>query len=160
MKTLLCAVILSLAHTCTAQTPSHLPAFNDYPVASEQAPTTTHKVVIAGAQSRQYASMLRNAAGHPPDFAGHYILASWGCGASCVQAAAINANDGKVVWLPFTVCCWPLEVTEPLDFKLDSRLLIVHGSRNEKGSGTHYYLLDAEKQRFVPLPTTPQPPEK
>jgi len=54
-----------------------------------------------------------------------------------------------VVWLPFTVCCFPPEVSEPLEFKLDSRLLIVRRSRNENGAGTYYYLLDP--QRFILL---------
>ncbi len=94
--------------------------------------------------------MLREAATHAPDFAGHYILATAGSGASCVMAAAIDANDGTVVWFPFTVCCWPLDITEPLEYKPDSRLLIVHGKRNEKGSGgTHFYTFEPSKRKFA-----------
>ena len=55
------------------------------------------------------------------------------------MAAAIDAKTGAVSSLPFTVSNWPLDVTEPLDYKPNSRLLIVHGSRNEKGNGTYYY---------------------
>lgn len=147
MKTLaiLCASLLLLAQAATAQTAA--PVFADYPALTASL-QSTHKVLLQSPQSRRYATMIREAATHPPNFAGHYVLASFGCGASCVMAAAINAQDGTVIWLPFTVCCWPVEITEPLDFKPDSRLLIVHGSRNEKRSGTHYYVLDSASRKF------------
>ncbi len=68
------------------------------------------------------------------------------------MAAAIDTVNGRVVWVPFTVCCWPLEITEPLKYKPDSRLLIVQGRRDEKGpDGNHYYLIDSAKRRFVPV---------
>ena len=64
------------------------------------------------------------------------------------MAAAIDRRTGKVVWLPFTVCCWPMTITEPLEYRLESTLLIVHGKSDEKGdSGTHYYRLAGS--RFV-----------
>jgi len=34
------------------------------------------------------------------------------------------------------------EPEEPLQFRIDSKLLIVSGSRNEKGEGTYYYKWD------------------
>ena len=75
-----------------------------------------------------------------PNFAGHFALASWGCGASCIMAAAIDGDTGAVTWLPFTVCCWETEIIEPLEFQPNSRLLIVHGQRDERGAGgTHFY---------------------
>lgn len=129
------------------------PRFQDY-VAAPETLAHPHKVVIAGKRSREFASVLREAASGPPDFAGHYILASWGCGAGCIMAAAIDEKTGDVIWLPFTVCCWPLDVSEPLEFKIDSRLLIVRGSRNEKGKGIYYYLL--QNQKFTLLAATEQ----
>lgn len=144
---LFCVFAILGAQICTANQSSP-PRFEDYSAAQETI-TPGHKPVIVGKMSRRYASVLRDAAERPPDFAGHYVLASWGCGASCVMAAAIDAKTGTVIWLPFTVCCWPLEITEPLEFKIDSHLLIVRGSRNEKGGGVYYYLLD--NQRFTLL---------
>ncbi len=146
-------ILAFAAHTALAQTAP--PTFTDYPAPPEHL-QTTHKALIRTPQSRRYATMLREAVTHPPDFAGHYILATVGCGASCVLAAAIDAKDGTVVWLPFTVCCWPLDITEPLEYKRNSRLLIVHGQRNEKGSnGSHVYALDPGKHRFVTLNKSP-----
>lgn len=115
------------------------PQFADFPAPYTGAKQADLKLVDA--KSRRYASMLRAAARHSPNFAGHYILASWGCGASCVMAAAIDSRTGLVTWLPFTVCCWSMSIIEPLEFRPGSRLLVVHGSRDEQGDGgeTHYY---------------------
>ena len=89
-----------------------------------------------------YEKILRATEGRKPNFAGHYVLTSWGCGASCTMSAAIDTGTGTVSWLPFTVCCWAPEIAEPLQFRADSRLLIVHGSRNEHGGGVHYYTIE------------------
>lgn len=107
---------------------------------------------MADAKSLQYATVLRDAARRTPNFAGHYVLASWGCGASCIMSAAIDAKTGTVTWLPFTVCCWEANIGEPLEFRPNSRLLIVHGSRDEQGSGIHYY--NFEKRQFSEVPGT------
>ncbi len=81
----------------------------------------------------------------PVNFAGHYVLTSIGCGAGCVQVAAIDAGTGAVAWLPKTVCCWPLALTDPLEYRRDSRLLIVYGALNEKGSGAHAFVFDGRR---------------
>jgi hypothetical protein len=65
------------------------------------------------------------------------------------MSAAVDTRNGTVSWLPFKVCCWDADVDEPLQFRPDSRLLIVHGSRNEQGSGVHYYKL--EGRQFVEI---------
>ena len=100
------------------------------------------------ALSRRYRTDLQEACDTGPvNFAGHYVLTSIGCGAGCVQVAAIDAGAGSVTWLTQTVCCWPLAMTEPLEYRRDSRLLIVHGALNEKGSGVHAFVFDG--RRFV-----------
>ena len=58
------------------------------------------------------------------------------------MAVAIDARTGATTWLPFTVCCWGPEVNEPIEFRKDSKLVVIHGSRNESGSGVHYYQLN------------------
>lgn len=95
------------------------------------------------AQGRRYRTVIRQAAARPIDFAGHYIMATWGCGSGCVMAAAIDTLSGRVTSLPFTVSDWPLDVTEPLSYRPDSCLLIVQGSRNESTEhGTYYYVFN------------------
>lgn len=118
------------------------PSFNDFPAS----PYTGKQVAprLLDKQSRQYASILRAAARRPVDFAGRYVLATWGCGASCVMGAAVDAKTGTVTWLPFKVCCWAPAIREPIEYRAESRLLVVHGNLDEAGSATnmHYYAFD------------------
>ena len=97
-----------------------------------------------------FRTMIRDAAGQKPNFAGHYILTSWGCGSPCIQTFAIDAVTGRTTWLPFTLCCWPIDVDDPRSFRSDSRLLILRGQGNEAGGqGPWRYVLDPEG--FRPL---------
>lgn len=123
--------------------------FSDFPASAYRGRAAA--VQLMDARSRDHASALRAAARGRPNFAGHFVLATWGCGASCVMGAAIDARTGAVAWLPFTVCCWTIDVSTPLEYRRDSRMLIVHGSRDEQGAGgdAHYYAFDG--RRFAPL---------
>ena len=123
------------------------PDFADYPAkastASSQAPLQLDRA------SRRYRTILRDASYHPADFAGHYVLANWGCGAGCVVVAAIDKSSGKVVMFPSTVSDWPDDIEEPLAYHLDSRLLVVHGRLDESGQGVHYFAFDG--RHFKPI---------
>jgi hypothetical protein len=124
------------------------PTFDDCP-ATLQAKHTTPRLKFTDARSRQYKTVIRDAAKGPINFAGRYILATWGCGAGCVMAAAIDAASGRVTSLPFTVSDWPLDVSEPLSYHADSCLLVVHGSQNESAEhGTYYYTFDGTAFRL------------
>ncbi len=68
-----------------------------------------------------------------------YVLTAWGCGAECLTGTAIDAKTGKVYWIPFSICRWRDDVNKPIDFRIDSRLVVFTGSRNEKGQGVYYY---------------------
>ncbi|WP_157696075.1 hypothetical protein [Caballeronia temeraria] len=133
------------------------PRFAEYPSAVEMARKPV-KPRLTTNETRRYATQLSDAARHGVNFAGHFILAEWGCGAGCVMAAAIDARTGKVVMLPFTVSDWPLDIAEPLAYRKDSRLLIVRGSRDERGRGTYYYRFDGAAFQLIEAPpATPRP---
>lgn len=142
-------LVLACLSTCAIAAPR----FEDFPAPRYTGQTAN--VRLMDKQSRQYARILRTESHRPINFAGGYVLATWGCGASCVMGAAIDAKTGSVTWLPFTVCCRDLRIVEPLEFHLDSRLLVVHGNINETGAATdvHYYGFDG--QRFAPIISHP-----
>ena len=108
-----------------------------------------------------WRTRLREAAARRPDFAGHYVLASWGCGTECVMGAAVDVRSGHVVRLPGSLCCWfsdgqaTPEDVEPMRYRLNSRLLVLTGRRNERDgdAGTHYYAM--ENGRLVHLRDVP-----
>jgi hypothetical protein len=124
------------------------PSFEDCQVAVSTPQKPVH-VKLSTAESRRFASRLRDAARQPINFAGQYVLASWGCGAGCVMGGAVDTKSGNVVMLPFTISDWPLEVTEPLSFRKDSCLLVAQGSRNEQGHGTYYYKFNGRQFDLV-----------
>src|SRR5215469_9894515 len=118
-------------------------------------------VKIVTRQARTYRTMLRDSIKDGPNFAGHYAIGQWGCGAGCVQFAIIDAKTGNVYFPPFfvSVVAGPEEkmdeIPEPLQFKPDSKLLIVTGARNEKGGGVYYYKWDNKQLSLIsstPLP--------
>ncbi len=96
---------------------------------------------IVSSQDREFKTKIIEASKLNVNFAGHYILSSFGCGASCVMSFALDKESGEITWLPFTVCCSESVETgvEPLAFKKDSRLLVITGSRDEQGKGIYYY---------------------
>jgi hypothetical protein len=144
----LCIALIIYSTSISAADHSHPISFDTYKVGvatkkSSVLPKTT------SADATPYISQLNSAARQPINFAGHYILATWGCGSGCVMGGAIDTVTGRVVMLPFTVSNWPLQVVEPLAFQKDSALLVIQGSRNEQGSGIHYYQFDGSQFKLL-----------
>jgi hypothetical protein len=131
---------------------ANFPHFEDYPV------TVTFKgrnhPVILDSNSRAFRTRLREAGRETPNFADHYVVTIWGCGTGCVMGAIVDAVTGKVQWFPGTICCWYEmgEEVEPVEFRRNSRLIILNGMINEKGDvARRYYKF--EKNRLVLIST-------
>ena len=45
---------------------------------------------------RLFRTMIRQGASKGPNFAGHYTIAEWGCGSSCVSIALMDAKDDTI----------------------------------------------------------------
>lgn len=126
---LLTVFLLAFSSIGFAQSDS--PTFTDYAAKVEEA-----KNVKVNLKSHKDANMfrtnLRNAAKEGVNFAGHFILTTWGCGTNCTQSAIIDARNGKVFFprelegASFGFCDFPDE-TEPMVSQADSRLLILNG---------------------------------
>lgn len=138
------AIVLGIASTVSAQ--DGAPRFEDYAVRESYA-GPSHAPVLTTRAQREYRTRLREAASERPNFAGRYIVTKWGCGTECVMGAVIDAKTGKVIMLPFSLCCWGVDVPddfEPFVFRLDSRLIVFDGARdeNESDRGKHYYTIE------------------
>ncbi|GAA0558184.1 hypothetical protein GCM10008942_03330 [Rhizomicrobium electricum] len=129
--------------------PPDAPKFSDWPV---RAMTTTHRVSISlrhNPQARLFRTVLRQASQQEPDFAGHYKIAVWGCGASCTDWGIIDLATGKVVLDESLRGIGGANIgpeTETPDywglrFRKDSALLIVVGAPREddRRDGIAYY---------------------
>jgi hypothetical protein len=78
-----------------ADIPKDAPRASDYPAKPYTGRNATPDVK-SHPRSRHYRTQLRNWAAEKPNFAGHYILATWGCGTGCTEIAIIDAITGKV----------------------------------------------------------------
>lgn len=121
---------------------TRIPQFKEFPAKGKYA--GKNAPVIITRNDRMYRTRLREAAQEKPNFAGHYILTAWGCGTGCLMGAVIDANTGKVRWFPHAICCWgDIERDDnftPIAYRLDSRLIVFTGLRNEEGDqGAHFY---------------------
>ncbi len=158
IRFLLLAALLS-AFSSTGLAQSTTPTFTQYAARVEKS-----RSVRVNLKSHKNANMfrtnLRNAAKEGVNFAGHYILTTWGCGTNCSQSAIIDARNGRVFFpgeLEGTIFgfCELADDTEPLAYQADSRLLVLSGFKggdfDNKGGrcGTYYLEWTGTKLRQV-----------
>ena len=114
------------------------------------APSSTLKPAtpdVRAGTAHLYRTVIREGAKKGPDFAGHYTIIRIGCGAATVCVAIADAQSGKVYFPPQLEEATALQVdtggtdVDTLNYRRDSRLLIVIGSPNEKSAraGVSYY---------------------
>ena len=117
------------------------PRFEDYSVSMYSGPVSAPDL-SSHPDAKTYATRLRAAAAAKVNFAGEYILTTWGCGTNCIMGVAQNAKTGSVHFLPGTICCWfeAGENVEPVVFQADSILIVLTGLINEQEPmATRYY---------------------
>lgn len=130
--------------TRAATSRDDLPRFEDMPVAQKFTGKPA-PVKLSTPESRRYRTVIREGAREGPNFAGHYTIVTWGCGTGCIQFAIVDATTGVVYSPRFYVAARvrfdeeTQQSDEPLQFRIDSKLLIVSGSPNEKNEGIYYY---------------------
>jgi hypothetical protein len=114
--------------------------------------------IIRTAFDRRFQSQIRRQAIPPPNFAGHFKIAEWGCGSSCVSIAAVDLKTGRVYEPPFSILGYgsPYQYEggdAELENHVSSRLLIARGCPEDKNCGTYYYEWKGnhfEQIRFTP----------
>lgn len=95
-------------------------------------------VSLATAEAKRFRTRIRATQSQPINFAGKHVLTTWGAGEGCVTGAAVNAETGASVFLPFTACN-STKADGPLEFRKDSRLLVVRGQIREGSQKGLYY---------------------
>ncbi len=144
-------IVLLTAFTAFPAFAADLPQFKDFP-ATKVYQGKNSPVNIATPEAREFRTRLTEAARQKPNFAGHYILAHWGCGSGCIRPAIIDAKSGRVFMVPFTVASVGEEDIDQVQFRPDSRLFIVNGSRNDQPeNGSFYYLWNGRQLELIHL---------
>ena len=107
----------------------------------------TSQLVLTTRLAKKYKSVITVESAKPVNFAGHYRVATWGCGTDCRGFAIINKHTGVVYTLPGVeyVAGVMGNEDERLAFKADSKLFIMTGIQNDKVEGKFYYIWGKEK---------------
>jgi hypothetical protein len=146
--------------------PANPPQFEAFQVKEKFDGSVAKPDVRSHPRSRMFRTVIREGAKDGPNFAGHYTILGWGCGAGCVSLAIVDAKTGRVFHPEnlqtvdnFNV---DYDAFEPPDgrlvkYRLDSRLLVVIGGINEDPArrGISYFVWEGEKLRrirFAPKP--------
>jgi hypothetical protein len=156
-----------------------LPRFEDYPV-KELFKESPHPPIIVTPEQHLYRTRIRQGVekgwgvwtngewgkeqNRPgPNFAGHYIVIVWGCGAPCLMMAICDARTGAVYnpplsWtggmaLPLLVLPRSLGRDADFEFLQNSRLMIInatpHAERRDAGSYTFYFLWKDDQWKLL-----------
>ena len=151
MKTLIQTILILMfgALAISAQSKS-LPRFEDYLIREDFRGKIAPVKLIASA-ARMYRTMLRGSAKQGVNFAGHYIIATWGCGSDCHSFAIIDAKTGNVYFsdLISFVGGQLYQEEDRLQFRKNSRLLIVAGAKNDEEIGKFFYEWKNNRLRLI-----------
>jgi hypothetical protein len=145
----------------TVTTAAQRPAFSAYAVSVEKARVRAIDFK-ASPDAKSFRTRLSAAIKEGVNFAGHYIVVGWGCGTGCISGAIIDAKNGRVYWpIQFYAMATGIDgndyVDKPVEYRKNSRLLILRGSPGvkdndpEKPSGEYYYEWRNNDLRLVKL---------
>lgn len=145
MKLYISLLILIFSFSTYAKTPT----FQDYPAQTYTGKNQPLKLTL---QSKKYRTLFKQMSQQQPNFAGHYVMETVGCGGGCSFALAYDAKTGQSFVLSDTFAdCYSEQkgfTQNDIFFQKDSRLVMAVGSRygDHAQCETVYYLV--EKNQF------------
>lgn len=131
--------------------------FRGYRVSITSVPKRPVSPEVRSGKARLYRTTIREGAKQGPNFADHFTIIPIGCGAATVCLAIMDANTGKVYFPQELRSVEALLVdtgkfdVRQLNYRRDSRLLLVVGSPNEqrKRAGVSYYIWRSNQMKLV-----------
>ncbi len=93
------------------------PRFEDYPVTARFSGPTARLDLSSDSGAHEFRTVLREGANAAPNFAGHYIVVSWGCGSPCHAFGLIDVATGRIYMAPFSVM-------SGAEYRLESALFV------------------------------------
>jgi hypothetical protein len=155
---LITLTICVLAGEVLAQSKT-LPHFEDFPVKEKLiAKPATPKLLSS--RARMFRTAIRLQTKGKPNFAGHYTIASWGCGTmSCTSFAIVDARTGDVYFPLGAMSIFVSTIDQAedtIEFRPNSRLFILTGTiafGDRDSIGKHYYVWRNNQLkliRFIP----------
>ena len=141
IKLYISLLILIFSFSTYAKTPT----FQDYPAQTYTGKNQPLKLIL---QSKKYRTLFKQMSQQPPNFAGHYIMETVGCGGGCSFALVYNVKTGQSFVLPDTFAdCYSKEKgfkQNDIFYQKDSRLVMAVGSRHGDQAQCEmaYYLVE------------------
>jgi hypothetical protein len=178
MKLLIILVTLTVLREADAQTSStRLPTFEDYPV-KEIFHGAPHPPILVTPEQHRYRTRIRDGVEKGwgvstnggeeqhkpgPNFAGHYVVIVWGCGAPCLMMAVVDAETGAVYNPPVSadgglflpLLGFPVSGSRNPDlaYRRDSQLMIIkatpHWDRPGAQSYAFHFLLQNKQWKLL-----------
>lgn len=109
-----------------------LPEFADYPVDEVSKAKVNEPDFSTQPAADHHRTAISKDVTRGVNFAGHYVLAEWGCGKGCYGLAVVEAETGAIQG-------YGTKATSLFDYRDDSRLI---GSRTEQG--LEYFALNED----------------
>lgn len=129
-----------------------LPRFEDFLVESFFEGSSVNVNFESHENAKKFKTAIANGARDGLNFAGKYVLISWGCGTMCQTIAIVDADNGNIYFAPFSSSLG-------VEFKKDSSLLIVNPPNkiketfgNDVPDWAHAYYYNWNKQEFIEVP--------
>jgi hypothetical protein len=135
-------VLVVIGATGWAQKESPRQEFKDYAV--EKVYTGTPAAPKLNKDQRTFRTMIRQGAKSKVEFAGHYTVPRWGCGAGCSMFVIVDSITGRV-YDGMSVAEPSLDWIEKhtdykrMDFQPTSRLMKINGCPGETNCGFYDY---------------------
>ena len=159
MKSPLLIVVVVCLVAFQAYAQKNEPTFGQYPATVEKARVKSIDFK-RNPDARTFRTRLSEALASGVNFAGHYVVAGWGCGTGCISGAIIDARTGNVFWpIEFSdIGVWygsENYADEPVAYKKNSRLLVIFGipgskeGQPDQPSGKYYYEWRNNRLRLV-----------
>lgn len=103
--------------------------FEDYP-ASPAVIEKRAELKLNSAFARKYRTVLREGLrDYPIEFAGRYVVVTFGCGTTCMFGSWVDAQTGEAFGMPHMLDSFgPFGIEDPLLYRIDSRLVITLGA--------------------------------
>ena len=122
------------------------PDFDMYPVAEQYKGPIAAPDFSSNPRTREFRTRITEAMKQGVNFAGHYVIAEWGCGTSCQSHAIIDAKTGKIIE-------FGLLSAYGVRYKFNSSLLIVNPAELVSSGETYetvdYYTFNNNTLQFL-----------
>ncbi len=130
---------------------NNVPLFENYAVTTKFIGEIAPVDYSSNENAYNFRGQIKEQVKNGVNFAGHYIVVTWGCGTDCQAGVIVNAVDGKVYNLPFTTTV----ASCGLKFNTDSSLFITDADQscvngfNLSNIRTRYY--NWENNKFTEI---------